>query len=57
MAALDQLLANRFVLTGMLAAIGLAIALGPELRGLVARVRRDAAKANEPASSVGASMR
>lgn len=39
MAGLEHLIANRTVLAGMLAFVGLAIALGPEIRGAVARIR------------------
>jgi hypothetical protein len=39
LAGLEHLITSRGVLAGMLAAIGLAIVLGPEIRLAVARIR------------------
>lgn len=54
MAELGSLMASRTVLTGMLAAIGIAIAFGPEIRLTVARIRRDGRSASEDVSPLRA---
>lgn len=54
MAELGSLIASRTFLTGMLAAIGIAIAFGPEIRLTVARIRRDARDASDDAAPLRA---
>lgn len=54
MAELEYLIANRTFLTGLLAAIGIAIAFGPEIRLAVSRIRREARESRADISAAGA---
>lgn len=57
MAELESLIASRTFITGMLTAIGIAIAFGPEIRLAVARIRRDGEDASEDVSQLRARAR
>jgi hypothetical protein len=54
---LESLIASRTFITGMLTAIGIAIAFGPEIRLAVARIRRDGEDASEDVSQLRARAR